>query len=121
VADLALGLFQWLALFERQNARQVVEMRDHEAVPGFQKRGTLGARLSAQAGYASAAAAMAARVSSRPKFGTVPRAVCVAGSITSIVFPESAPPQWPPIKPCWRKRFLSLSFRMSHPSPKISR
>jgi hypothetical protein len=63
-------------------------MRPYQASRSIARSALVFAR---QVTYALAAAAMAARVSSRPISGTVPRIDCVAGSITSIVAPESAP------------------------------
>lgn len=45
IADFAFGLVQRLALFRRQDQREIIQMRQHQAVPGFQQGSTLGVGL----------------------------------------------------------------------------
>src|SRR6187401_881271 len=62
-----------------------------------------------QAGNAAAAAAIASRVSVRPKLGTVPSVSPVAGSSTTIARPAERPIQRPSIRQASRKSPGSLS------------
>src|SRR5690606_9781783 len=58
---------------------------------------------------------MARRVSACPDFGTVPSFCPLAGLITSMVAPESAPTHSPPIRLNSRRNWLDF-FSMGSPS-----
>src|SRR5688500_10597362 len=58
---------------------------------------------------------MARRVSALPAFGTVPITSPDAGSTTSMVRPESAPTQEPPMRLAWRFRLRALFSMFSSP------